>query len=371
VAAIATALLSALGSSALASSPAPGSVYVTSANNTVSSYAIGSGGALKLEKASIALKARGVPYSIALSPNGRYAYIAEDDYAKSAGVIAQYSIAGGGALVADSTSTVKTGTGPIAIALSPNDRFAYVANEDAGTVTQYTVGSGGTLTGGHAISAGVAPDAIAISPNGRYVYIANQYAGKASQRLGGVSQFTVAAGGALTSDRVASVAAGSQPDAVVVAPNGRYVYVTNFRGSGGVSQYTIGAGGMLTADRTATVKTGNAPHGIVISPDGRHVYVATEDGAGGEKSTVGGVSQYTVGAGGMLAPDATPAVKAGAGPFSITMAPGGHYVYVANDSTRGAGGISQYTIGAGGMLVADRPPTVAGGDLPLAIVAAP
>jgi 6-phosphogluconolactonase (cycloisomerase 2 family) len=367
--------LGALGSSAVAASAGTGSadVYVTNSNDTVSSYAIGKGGALAAGATSTGVKGGGVPYAMAVSPNGRYAYIVEDRYAKAAGSVAQYTVAGSGALTADRTPTVAAGVGPIAIAVSPNGRFVYVANEDAGTVSLYTVGAGGALAAVTAdtVRAGVAPDAIALSPNGRYLYVANQYAGKASQDLGGVSQFKVGAGGALTAQRTPEVVAGGQPDSIAVSPNGRYLYVANFRGSGGVSQYTVGSSGMLTADHAATVKAGTAPHAIAVSPSGRYVYVATEDGKGGARSATGGVSQYTVGASGTLTPDPTPAVSAGPGAFSLAIAPGGRYVYVVNDSTRGPGAVSQYTVGATGMLKPDAPATVKGGDLPLAIAVAP
>jgi DNA-binding beta-propeller fold protein YncE len=366
-------LLALAGAPSALSASVSESVYVTNSNNTISQYAIGAGGALDRNRTPAAVSGHGVPYALAISPNGRYAYVADDDYAASVGAVAQYSIGVGGLLTPDANPTVTAGLGPIAIALSPSAGFAYVANEDAGTVFEYTVGSGGMLsrTPSRTFKAGLAPDAIAIAPNGRYLYVLDQFAGTGSQTAGAVEQFTVAANGAVTPDATPSVPAGDQPDAITIAPNGRQVYVANFRGAAGVSQYAVGARGMLTPDRRAAVPAGGAPHGIAISPNGRYVYVATEDGAGSVRNQLGGVSQYTVGAAGMLTADPTASVKAGYGSFAIAVSPDGKYVYVANDRTRGSRGVSQFTIGAGGMLSADHQAAVSAGEFPLAIAVAP
>ena len=51
------------------------------------------------------------------------------------------------------------------------------------------------------------------------------------------------------------------------------VYVAN-SGNDSVSQYDIGAGGLLAPLSPATVATGAAPFGVAVSPDGGSVYVA-------------------------------------------------------------------------------------------------
>ena len=111
-----------------------------------------------------------------------------------------------------------------------------------------------------------------------------------------------------------------------------YVANLNTNGAGGVSQYDIGAGGALSPMSTPTVAGGNGPNPIAISPDGKRVYVANENANG-----AGGVSQYEIGAGGELSPMLTPTVAAGNEPFSIAVSPDGKSVYVANFGTDGAG----------------------------------
>ena len=140
-----------------------------------------------------------------------------------------------------------------------------------------------------------------------------------------------------------------------MSPNGQYVYVVNYGtdGSGGISQYTVGAGGALQPMSTPTVAAGNGPWAVAVSPNGQYVYV-TNYATGAS----GGISQYTVGAGGALQPMSTPTVTAGNGPWAVAVSPNGQYVYVTNVATDGSGGISQYTVGAGGALQPMSTPTV-------------
>ena len=115
-----------------------------------------------------------------------------------------------------------------------------------------------------------------------------------------------------------TVAAVGTPVAIAVSPDGKSAYVANngTDGAGGVSQYTVGAGGALSPMATPTVAAGNGPLGIAVSPDGKSVYVTNSTGAAG-------VSQYTVGADGALTPMATPAVAAGVEPNAIAVSPDG------------------------------------------------
>lgn len=52
-------------------------------------------------------------------------------------------------------------------------------------------------------------------------------------------------------------------------------YVVNFisSGAGGISQYDVGTGGALSPKATPTVAAGNGPFAIAVSPDGKSVYV--------------------------------------------------------------------------------------------------
>jgi 6-phosphogluconolactonase (cycloisomerase 2 family) len=84
-----------------------------------------------------------------------------------------------------------------------------------------------------------------MDPEGRYAYTANA-------TTNDVSQYTVGSDGSLTPMAAATVPAGKVPFWITVDPSGRYAYVTN-RDSNDISQYAIGADGGLTPMVTATV----------------------------------------------------------------------------------------------------------------------
>ena len=102
-----------------------------------------------------------------------------------------------------------------------------------------------------------------------------------------------------------------------------YAYVANADGDGpsDVSQFNIGAGGLLSALSPPTVAAGSGPEGVAVSPDGKSVYVTNL----GDNT----LSQYDVGAGGGLSPKSPAAVGAADGPEGIAVNPNGKNVYVA------------------------------------------
>lgn len=292
-------------------------------------------------------------------------YVA-DFNTNGAGGVFQYDRSSGG-LSPKATATAAAGANPIAVAASPDGKSVYVVDENsnglAGEVSEYDVGAGGELTPKAipSVAAGADPVAIAVSPDGKSVYVANS----SSPGAGGVSEYDVGSGGELSPKANATVASGAEPYGIAVSPDGTSVYVATFglSGEGGVSQYDVGAGGELSPKATPTVAAGRGSYAIAVSPDGSSVYVTN--------SLDNDVSQYDVGAGGELSPKATPTVAAGDEPGAIAVSPDGTSVYVANSNTNGAGGISQYDVGGGGGLSPKATATVAAGNLPQGIVVSP
>jgi DNA-binding beta-propeller fold protein YncE len=303
-------------------------------------------------------------------------YVANSD-ADGPNAIWQFTTGIAGALTADTPPSVHGGYLPTAIAVTPNGHFVYVVNDQTdgpGGISQYRSARtgpgpvfGGVLTPDRpaTVKAGFAPHAIAVSPNGQYVYVVNGN----TNGPHAISQYSIGKKGVLKPDAVPTAPSGDQPENIVISPNGMYAYVTYFgqgqSGAGGIAQYRIGAGGMLKPDATPLVKELDGPSGLAISPSGRHVYVTNDQTNG-----AGGVSQYTVASTGMLKLDPQSSVIAGDGPTEIALSPGGLYAYVTNYTTDGAGGVSQYTVGADGRLTPDPMPTAISGDNPDGIVVA-
>ena len=124
------------------------------------------------------------------------------------------------------------------------------------------------------------------------------------------------------------------------ASEGVYVTNNNTNGAGGVSQFTIGTGGALAPDVPFTQTAGDGPDAFVIAPNG--IYAYATNGLGG------GVDQYTVGSGGTLVPDSPNLVSGGGAALAVS--PDGKYLYATTASFAGTNAIAQYPIGAGGKL---------------------
>jgi len=69
---------------------------------------------------------------------------------------------------------IKVGDSPLAVAITPGGKTAYVANSGSGTVIPIATA---TNTPGKPIKSGNSPAWIAITPNGKTAYVANQGAG--------------------------------------------------------------------------------------------------------------------------------------------------------------------------------------------------
>src|SRR5262245_13236013 len=100
-----------------------------------------------------------------------------------------------------------------------------------------------------------------------------------------------------------------------------YLYAT----SAGVSQFNIGAGGLLAPLSPPSVGPAAGPTGLGVNPDGKSVYVTN--------NSDDTVLQYDVNADGTLSPKSPSAIGGVTGPEGLAVSPNGKQVYVANAST--------------------------------------
>jgi len=241
-------------------------VYVVNAgSNDISQYTIGTLSSLTPG----ALTAIGTtkvmpgttPYSIAVDPSGKYVYVANF----GDGTVSQYTIGAPssltpGVLTPMSPPTVLAGTNPVSITVDPLGPYVYVANYGDGTITEYTINAG-ALTLPATLPAPVSgnnnPISVTVAPSGSYVYVANYSSGASA---GTVSEYSIGTGGALAT--IGTVGTGKNPSSVTVDPSGQYAYVANL-GDGTVSQYTISSG-VLSAT-AATVTVGGQPISVITA----------------------------------------------------------------------------------------------------------
>jgi DNA-binding beta-propeller fold protein YncE len=349
----ASVAISLLGALFPAGPASASSLYLVNLNDgSVSQYGVGAGGALSPLSPAVVPAGPGLSEGIAITPDGRSAYVAN-----LSGSVSQYDIGPGRALTPKNPASVSTPSGATAVAISPDGKSVYVGDKGSNLVSQFDVGPGGVLVpkapatvpnAGH-------PDVIAVSPDGRSVYVGDGGDKK-------VSQYDVGAGGVLTPKSPATVPAGGEsPEGMAVSPDGKSVYVANY--GGGVSQFDIGPGGLLAPKSPASVAAGEHPTGIGISPDGKSAYVAND--------TDNFVSQYDVGPGGSLTPKTPPTLLSGLGPDWVAVSPSGHSVYFSIFGTGSAGGgVAQFDTGAGGALLT-RSAFLTAGNGPISVAITP
>ncbi len=290
--------------------------------------------------------------SVAITCRPYVLYVAE----QTAGQIAQFAVASNGTLTPAATAVVATSFLPGAIAVSDDGLHAWVAYEDTNTLSLFTTGATGLLgSQNDNASALSTQDAIALGAGSKSLYAAENGAAK-------VSQFSIGSNGTLPSVPTTSVAAGVNPGAVVATADGAHLYVAN-TSANTISGYSLDANGVPTAlsASTGTVSTstyGSSPRAIAVNPNGGALYVTL--------SASGKLVQYNF--------DATSGVltyaqnvATGTTPRGIAVTPKGTYAYVAN---YGSGTISQYTL-SGGSITALPTPTVAAGTHPVSITISP
>ncbi len=229
------------------------------------------------------------PSSVSVDPSGKFAYVASGGAAFPF-AIEMYTIdATTGALAL--IGTVAAGGYPQAAAADPAGKFIYVVTASAtagspGSVSAYAIKAmTGALTSTGTIAAGEDPVAVAVDPSGKFAYVVNANFGSA----GNVYMYAIdATTGALKS--MGTIAAGKDPLSIALDPASKFAYVTNYN-SNDVSMYSINSTtGSLTL--IGTVAAGLSPSAITIHPSGNFAYVTN--------SASNEVSMYSIGTTGTL-----------------------------------------------------------------------
>jgi DNA-binding beta-propeller fold protein YncE len=229
-------------------------------------------------RAGKAIKVGSEPGNIAITPNGRTAYVASAGYPPEVVPISTATNKPGKA--------IKVGGGATAIAITPNGKTAYVAG-NTGKVTPISTATnkpGKAIVFGKGAEAGSAY--IAITPNGKTAYVAESGPYGPGNTVVPISTATNKPGKAIK--------VGSWPVAIAITPNGKTVYVAS-TGSGPTgcvrpancaAAPAAGSGSAtVTPISTATNKPGKAIKAgpiafltVVITPNGKTVYVASSLG---------------------------------------------------------------------------------------------
>jgi DNA-binding beta-propeller fold protein YncE len=225
-----------------------------------------------------AVKLSELPSAVALTPNGRTAYVAEvgGDMDGSPGSLVAVNL-GTGAV----GKPTAVGTNPVAVALAPSGRTVYVTDSyDAATQNPTgSVRSVSTFTGaaGRVTTVAAGPTAMALAPNGQTAIVVG---------ADSVSELVTSTGTVKAPIKV-------QASAVAITPNSQKAYLIGHTAGAPVGVVPVDT---ATGDTDKAVHTGSSvPTGLAISPNGQTVYVVgTPDPAlGGHEDTVTTISTAT------------------------------------------------------------------------------
>lgn len=208
-------------------------------------------------------------------------------------------------------ATIPVGDTPNDIAITPDGKFAYVANQ-GGNVTVLNLMTNTVVTTINDASFS-APYTATMNPAGTKVYITNVHG-------------TVVTIISVATNTVIDTITGFQaPSGMVIMPNGITAYVTNFGvDSDGTSVSVVNLNSNTV---TGTIYVGLAPAALAITPDGAYVYVSNYGNGNAGTGTVSIIKTSTN--------QVIKTLMGFSGPYFIAITPDGSKAYVTNFGSYG------------------------------------
>lgn len=270
-----------------------------------------------------------IPYSIAVTPDARYAYVTNEE-SDSVSVLETKTMRAVG-------KPIPVGLAPRTVAISPDGTRAYVADyggEEVSVIDTLTDAVVGT------IETAPKPTGVAIGPSGTSLWV--------TSFEGTVEVINLASGKPVGSP----IELTDHPETVVFTPDGKTAYVAGE--SVGEEEAAEEAFAINTVTRVVTpILVGLEPYGVAITPDGSKALVANS--ASGSVSVVSTATNQVTGE---IAVGGKPD-----GPYEVAITPDGKSAYVAIYKTGEVRQINLQTDQVTGVPI----PVAAEGPFPLAI----
>lgn len=210
----------------------------------------------------------------AISPDGRFAYVAVEPSG-----FAAFAIAGNGSL---SRIGGVFGEGGGLPALTTDGRFLFAPNYLGTSIERFAVQPDGSLAALGSVPLGVeSPSLLRVTPNGRYAILLSEPMGNDDIR-----SFAIGGDGSLAPTGSELKTTGAISGSPVVSPDGRFLYNANGN-EDSITAYAIDAGGALS-QAGAPIPAGiENPEGLAMSADGRFLYAERFQGETVQAFSVG------------------------------------------------------------------------------------
>lgn len=138
-----------------------------------------------------------------------------------------------------------------------------MANNNNGTVSSFTLGSGGALAAltTTTVTGSAAPLNVEVSPNGSYLYVLDQGTPTTN---GALYAYTLTSGTPSTTAITGSpYAVGTSPTGIAIDPTSSLLTVDS-SGSSNINLFTIGSTGALTAPTPPTINFTGSPYFVTF-----------------------------------------------------------------------------------------------------------
>ncbi|MEJ2462053.1 MAG: beta-propeller fold lactonase family protein [Candidatus Thiodiazotropha sp.] len=312
--------------------------YVANQSGEIGVFTIDGSGLLVPNGSPLLAGGAPTPYALAIESSGRWLYMLSQEVS---GSVSLFEIQSDGTLVQRDCGTSQTcpaGSVPESITIDPTGQFIAVTNRNDDTIDRFTINqTDGSLTNQRTLASRDIPSGIVYLQDTSAVSITPRFAYVAHEVSNSVTGFTINANsGALSS--IGTVTPGNVPTSVTADPSGRFVYVTT-SGDDAISAYTVNSstGVLSQIGSTSTALLQSDPIAIAVEPSGRFLYIAN---TGSDSISI---YEINTNSGALTQVGSPVTMTAGANPTDLVTDPTGRYLYVTN-SNQTFDDIRSYTI---------------------------
>lgn len=256
------------------------------------------------------------------------------------------------------------GIAPIALAVTPNNKFLYASGGGLQQTNVYPINTNGTL-GTATVAGDIGPAAMQIDTTGGWLIgvdaeIGEVYAYPINSSTGVLSQALASPAALPNCDPLSNMPSGLSPG-LAIAANDNYVYASC--GTAGIYVLSFDStSGTLTEIGNLPARNSGADSGLAIATISGTSYLFAAE------TVTNGVRVFTIGSNGQFTEISNSPFSTGQGPDAVLVDSTNAYVYVGNRGANDISGFALSALGTSGELTAISGSPFATGSLPVALV---